>query len=82
VLHGLSSEIQHKEREKYVEPHLRHANDTGLTLALCSLTAVWAGAASGDQAMHYEHDKLGFAIATLIAWSLIFVGAGLFAIFA
>ena len=34
------------------------------------------------KAMHYEHDKLGFAIATLIAWSLIFVGAGLFAIFA
>jgi hypothetical protein len=34
------------------------------------------------KAMHYEHNKLGYAIATLLAGVLIFVGAGLFAIFA
>ena len=81
MLHRLSSEIQHKEREKYVRPHLCHATDTGLTPALCSSDRCGQVRLQG-KAMHYEHDKLGFAIATLIAWSLIFVGAGLFAIFA
>jgi hypothetical protein len=62
-------------------PHLCHENDTGLTPAFCSSDRCGQVRLQG-KAMHYEHDKLGFAIATLIAWSLIFVGAGLFAIFA
>lgn len=63
-----------------LRPHLCHENGTGLTQQSFNLYRGGAGPVSGE-AMHYEHE-MGFAIATLIAWSLVFVGAGLLAIFA
>src|SRR6516162_5331371 len=68
------------KRENILAPHLCHENGTGLTPACRSQTAVGRRAWGSSYALRTR--QVGFAIATLIAWSLIFVGAGLFAIFA